>query len=116
MVCTPEGSFAPTAARGVVGSEFEWELQIPVPADRSFWRDTEVTGQVRLVPAFTSAVVQGATYPVVIRMEAPFKRLAFYAAGLLALFGVVWGGLTVYGRLTTTPGPRAVDTRPRVWS
>lgn len=75
------------------------------PASASFFRDATVDGVITVSPPAGAAGVVGSRQPVRVRIEAPFKRLAFYLAVAISLVIAIFLIGRMLTKLTTTNNP-----------
>ncbi len=75
---------------------------------RSFFSDTFVQGELAVLPSPASDAVRGSKHPLLLRIEAPFKRLLFYLAASLSAILAAFFLFRLYVRLRTVDSPTLV--------
>lgn len=80
---------------------FELVLKTTAKTEPSFFFDQVIYEELSVIPLPTTPAVVGSKQQVVIRIEAPFKRLLFYLTGAFSVLLVLFLLARMYQRLTS---------------
>lgn len=92
--------------RGTIARPLTLRLTPTDTVSRSFFRDTRIEGDLVTAPAGPDSIALASRQHVVVRVEAPFKRLLFYLVGGISLLLAVALIVTLVHRFTTVDFPR----------